>query len=181
MSLNILTARDALSLAKSNILLVDIREPDEFRRRHVPGSINLPLSQLRTTTLPKTKHDGILFFCASGNRTTMNAALLASLTGKEIFCVDGGLGTMAQAGFTIHEDRSQPIDIMRQVQIIAGSLIATGTALGVLVSNWFLVLPFLVGLGLTFAGISGFCGMAKLLQHMPWNKSSLPLARNAAE
>jgi hypothetical protein len=27
-----------------------------------------------------------------------------------------------------------------------------------------------VGAGLTFAGISGFCGMAHLLALMPWNR-----------
>jgi hypothetical protein len=27
-----------------------------------------------------------------------------------------------------------------------------------------------VGAGLTFAGISGFCGMARLLAVMPWNR-----------
>jgi hypothetical protein len=30
-----------------------------------------------------------------------------------------------------------------------------------------------VGAGLTFAGISGFCGMARLLSAMPWNKVTL--------
>jgi hypothetical protein len=30
-----------------------------------------------------------------------------------------------------------------------------------------------VGAGLTFAGISGFCGMARLLAVMPWNKVTL--------
>jgi chromate transport protein ChrA len=28
----------------------------------------------------------------------------------------------------------------------------------------------IVGAGLLFAGISGFCGMAKVLVNMPWNK-----------
>jgi hypothetical protein len=29
-----------------------------------------------------------------------------------------------------------------------------------------------VGAGLVFAGVSGFCGMARLLAVMPWNKVS---------
>jgi hypothetical protein len=35
------------------------------------------------------------------------------------------------------------------------------------------MLTWFVGAGLTFAGISGFCGMARLLAVMPWNKVSV--------
>jgi len=31
-------------------------------------------------------------------------------------------------------------------------------------------LSAVVGAGLVFAGISGFCGMARLLAAMPWNR-----------
>ncbi|WP_245586965.1 YgaP-like transmembrane domain [Pelistega indica] len=30
-----------------------------------------------------------------------------------------------------------------------------------------------VGAGLLFAGITGFCGLARLLQGMPWNRNYL--------
>jgi hypothetical protein len=35
-----------------------------------------------------------------------------------------------------------------------------------------ILLTWFVGAGLTFAGISGFCGMARLLAAMPWNRVS---------
>lgn len=62
---------------------------------------------------------------------------------------------------------------MRQVQLVAGSLVALGIALGVFLNPWFLVLPAFVGCGLMFAGATGWCGMAMLLGAMPWNKSSV--------
>ncbi|EPM2252573.1 YgaP-like transmembrane domain, partial [Escherichia coli] len=34
----------------------------------------------------------------------------------------------------------------------------------------FFLLSGFVGAGLLFAGISGFCGMARLLDKMPWNQ-----------
>ena len=43
--------------------------------------------------------------------------------------------------------------------------------LAVLVSPWFMALAAVVGAGLTVAGVTGFCGMANLLRHMPWNRS----------
>ena len=49
------------------------------------------------------------------------------------------------------------------MQIGAGSLAFVGTVLGVLVSPWFLAVPAFVGAGLMTAGVTGFCGMAQLL------------------
>jgi hypothetical protein len=62
---------------------------------------------------------------------------------------------------------------MRQVQIAAGLLILTGLLLAWLVAPAFVALTAFVGLGLTFAGLSGFCGMARLLALMPWNRRAL--------
>jgi hypothetical protein len=68
-------------------------------------------------------------------------------------------------------DRTAPLPIMRQVQIAAGSLVLLGVVLAVLVSPWFMALSAFVGAGLIVAGVTGFCGMANLLLHMPWNRS----------
>ena len=59
---------------------------------------------------------------------------------------------------------------MRQVQIVAGSLVVLGVVLGLLVAPSFFALSAYVGAGLVFAGSTGWCGMAKLLAVMPWNR-----------
>lgn len=59
---------------------------------------------------------------------------------------------------------------MRQVQIAAGLLILCGVVLGYSVSSGFFLLSGFVGAGLLFAGVTGFCGMARLLKVMPWNR-----------
>jgi predicted branched-subunit amino acid permease len=64
----------------------------------------------------------------------------------------------------------QAISIQRQVMIVAGFLGFLGTALGYLVRPEYYALSAFVGAGLMFAGISGFCGMALLLEKMPWNQ-----------
>ena len=46
-----------------------------------------------------------------------------------------------------------------------------GVLLGAFVWPGFYVLSGFVGAGLTLAGITGFCGMARLLAHMPWNRN----------
>jgi rhodanese-related sulfurtransferase len=59
---------------------------------------------------------------------------------------------------------------MRQVQITAGSLVLLGLILSNTVASAWILLTWFVGAGLVFAGISGFCGMARLLAAMPWNR-----------
>ena len=59
---------------------------------------------------------------------------------------------------------------MRQVQITAGALVLAGVLLGWLVAPGFFGLSAFVGVGLMFAGTTGWCGMANLLRVMPWNR-----------
>jgi len=149
--------------------LIDIRSPSEFARMHVPGSLNIPQDQLAAARLPQGP---LLFTCRSGARTAACASQIAARTGMEVAILDGGLMAWGEAGLPILIDRSQPIDIMRQVQIVAGSLILVGVLLGLFADPAFLGLAGFVGAGLTFAGVSGWCGMAKLLALMPWNRQS---------
>jgi hypothetical protein len=65
-----------------------------------------------------------------------------------------------------------PVD--RQVQLIAGTMVLTGVALGTLVNPWFLVISAFFGAGLTFAGATGTCGLALMLMKMPWNRPTAP-------
>lgn len=82
----------------------------------------------------------------------------------------GGIEAWKKAGLPTTVDRKQPIEIGRQVQIAAGSLVLAGVVLGALVSPGFYLLSAFVGAGLAFAGISGNCGMTRLFALMPWNR-----------
>lgn len=69
------------------------------------------------------------------------------------------------------KDQRQPIEIMRQVQIAAGSLALLGAVLGFAINPVFYALSGAIGAGLMFSGITGSCAMARILRMMPWNKS----------
>ena len=112
----------------------------------------------------------MVFHCRSGARTSANAARLADAAGCEAYILEGGIDAWKTAGLPVAVDRRQPIEIMRQVQITAGALVLLGVLLGVWLAPAFLALSGFVGAGLMFAGISGWCGMARLLGLMPWNR-----------
>ena len=61
-------------------------------------------------------------------------------------------------------------NLMRQVQITAGALVLAGVLLGAYVAPGWYGLSAFFGAGLVFAGVTGWCGMAKLLAVMPWNR-----------
>jgi hypothetical protein len=61
---------------------------------------------------------------------------------------------------------------MRQVQITVGFLTGLGGLLALTVNKFFAIIPLVVGSGLLFAGLTGFCGLAQVLAKMPWNKTS---------
>ena len=94
--------------------------------------------------------------------------------------LEGGIEAWKAAGLPIISDKSKPIEIMRQVQIVAGSLVLLGVTLGYLVDPSLFLVSGFIGAGLTFAGTTGWCGMAKLLAFLPWNRAiSNPQAKTA--
>jgi rhodanese-related sulfurtransferase len=84
--------------------------------------------------------------------------------------MEGGIEAWRRAGLAVEVDRRQPLDLMRQVQLAAGGLVLLGVALGFLAGPGFFALAAFVGAGLMLAGATGWCGMARLLRHMPWNR-----------
>lgn len=173
MTLPTLPPADAARLIREQgALLVDVREPDEHARARIPGATNLPLSRLHEAELAVQDGRPVLFHCRSGARTAGNAAALAGKAGEtcQAYIVEGGLDAWKAAGLPVAEDRRQPLELMRQVQIAAGSLIVLGVALGAVVHPWFFALSGFVGAGLVFAGVTGTCGLARVLRLMPWNR-----------
>jgi rhodanese-related sulfurtransferase len=166
-----ITPERAAELVRKGAVLVDIREADEHAREHIPGARHHAMSRIGKESPARPGDDVLVFHCKSGGRTRGNAArLAASAQSCQAFVLEGGLDAWRKAGLPVNFDARQPIEIMRQVQIAAGSLVFTGVLLGFFVSPGFYVLSAFVGAGLMFAGITGFCGMARLLALMPWNR-----------
>jgi rhodanese-related sulfurtransferase len=173
-----ITPERAAELVRAGAVMIDIREADEHARERIPGARHHALSRIDQTAPIRTGDDVLIFHCRSGARTKGNAARLAAATPQcETYILEGGLDAWRKAGLPVALDRSQPIDIMRQVQIAAGSLVLLGVLLGAFVAPGFYVLSGLVGAGLLFAGVSGFCGMARLLAAMPWNRHASAAAQ----
>ena len=168
MTLATLSPAEARAKIDAGARLIDIRSADEHARERISGAVNVPLDRIGDLLC-----DGrpIVFHCKSGMRTAANAARLAEAAGDApAYILSGGIDAWRDAGRATVADRSQPLEIMRQVQITAGALVLTGVLLGLLVAPVFFGVSAFVGAGLMFAGATGWCGMANLLRIMPWNR-----------
>jgi rhodanese-related sulfurtransferase len=168
MSLSPILPARAKELVAAGAVLVDIRDADEYRREHIAGARLRPLSTLASLNVEPGRV--VIFQCRSGARTTAHADRLAAAAACEAYRLEGGLDAWKKAGLPVVADKRQPLELMRQVQIAAGSLVLIGAALGAFVHPGFYALSAFVGAGLVFAGVSGTCAMARILRRMPWNR-----------
>jgi rhodanese-related sulfurtransferase/anti-anti-sigma regulatory factor len=139
-------------LDRGDAVLIDVREPDEHARERIEGACLAPLSRFDPVSLvgEGEREKIAVFHCNSENRTVQAADQLLRAGFAEAYQLEGGIQGWKRAA------RKAPLPIMRQVQIVAGSLVLLGIVLAVLVSPWFMALSAFVGAGLIFAGITGF-------------------------
>lgn len=158
--------------------LIDVRSPQEYAEGHVPGAMNLPMDQAEARIDDLQRHDPVVLICQSGRRAGMTCELLKAHH-DGLIVLEGGTKAWMDASLPVVKTASTRLPLMRQVQIGAGALILMGTLLSLFVSKGWIGLAMFVGAGLLLAGTTGFCGMAILLEKMPWNRPSTSTASKA--
>ncbi len=157
-----------LLLAEEKVTLIDVRESIEYVTEHISSGIIIPLSSFSHEKLPDTNRQ-IILYCQSGKRSQQAAQKLLE-TGLNIQQLRGGINDWKAAGYNTVISKNTPISLMRQVQIVAGSLVLAGTILGITISPLFLMISSFVGAGLVFAGITNTCALGILLTKLPYNQ-----------
>ena len=66
---------------ESSYIILDVRTPEEFAERHIPGAINIPNETISTEEIPElpNKDQLILVYCRSGNRSKQASEKLVAL------------------------------------------------------------------------------------------------------
>ena len=83
---------DWLALGRTDALLLDVRESDEFAAGHLPNAVNLPLSQLRDRHAELPKNRDIWISCGVGQRAYYATRFLAQ-RGFHAWNLSGGYAT----------------------------------------------------------------------------------------
>ena len=66
---------------ESGYIILDVRTPEEFADKHIPGAVNVPNETIGIEEIPELpdKDQLILVYCRSGNRSKQASEKLAAL------------------------------------------------------------------------------------------------------
>tara|TARA_R110002072_G_scaffold284587_1_gene449048 strand:+ start:88153 stop:88746 length:594 start_codon:yes stop_codon:yes gene_type:complete len=162
-----------LQKAGTELDIIDVRTPVEFREVHLDGARNVPLDQLDPSAVMENRNGSqdqpLYVICQSGSRGQKACDRFHQAGFSNVINIDGGTLACDQAGLPVVRGK-KAISLERQVRIAAGFLVVLGAVLGWQVDQAFIGLSAFVGAGLMFAGITDTCGMGMMLAKMPWNR-----------
>ena len=86
--------------SRHEALILDVREPREWRAGHAPGSKNLPLSRLQARAGELSRERRYVAVCHTGARSRVATARLRS-AGLEVVNLKGGMAAWRRAGLPL--------------------------------------------------------------------------------
>jgi rhodanese-related sulfurtransferase len=98
------------------LLVLDVREPEEFEQGHLPGALNIPRGWLELRSDPTWRaHDerlvpdkSVLVYCTVGPRSILAAAALRELGYANVTNLDEGLVAWKNAGYPVTQPEGAP-------------------------------------------------------------------------
>jgi rhodanese-related sulfurtransferase len=86
------TSEEATQLIDSNeIVVLDVRTPEEFEEGHIPNSILIPVQELEFRLNELEKEEHYLVVCRSGNRSAQASEILINNKFNNVYNMTGGM------------------------------------------------------------------------------------------
>lgn len=97
---SVTTLQATVMINKEDALMLDVREPEEFAKRHVLNAKNLPLRGLadKLGELSRHKDKPVIVHCETGNRSGAAAAVLRKGGFTRVYNLSGGIKAWSEAG-----------------------------------------------------------------------------------
>lgn len=157
-------------LDRGEAILVDVREPAEHASQKISGSYLSPVGSICCGQIPQTDKK-ILIHCHRGTRgKTACEKLMAENDSLDVYNIDGGIDAWLQAGLPVQSGNKKILPLDRQVQLTIGTSVLIFGLLGFFVNPAFALGAAFFGAGLVNAGLTGWCGLARVIAKMPWNR-----------
>jgi len=99
----------ARAAGSGEVLLLDVREDDEWAAGRAPTAVHVPMGALRQDTVPRDRR--VLVLCRVGGRSSAVAAALEQL-GYDVANVTGGMLAWSAAGLPVVRDGDQPGSVL---------------------------------------------------------------------
>lgn len=77
----------------SSAILLDVRSPQEYREKHLAGSINVPVYNIENEIEQRVpnKQNTLIVYCQSGGRSKSACKILIKKKYVSVYNIDGGL------------------------------------------------------------------------------------------
>jgi rhodanese-related sulfurtransferase len=150
-------------------IIIDVREPAEYRDLHLYGSINIPSTGFEAADYAIYEDRDIYLVCHTGRRSKgvrekLEAAGFTNVHLSEI-----------QMQFYAEQHQVNPgiegsWTVDRQFRLFLGAMLLLsliGLAIG---SHAFLTVPLIIALGLTITAVIDRCYLKMLIARAPWNR-----------
>jgi rhodanese-related sulfurtransferase/rubrerythrin len=72
-------------------ILLDVRQPEEYKRRHIPGAKLIPLADIGTRIQELDADKPTIVYCAVGGRSRVASQMLAGRGFKDVYNLSGGI------------------------------------------------------------------------------------------
>jgi rhodanese-related sulfurtransferase len=77
----------------NEVVVLDVRTPEEFHAGHIPNAILIPLQELDNRLNELNKDEKYLVVCQSGNRSSQASEILIKNGFNDIYNMTGGMGS----------------------------------------------------------------------------------------
>jgi rhodanese-related sulfurtransferase len=84
-------------------MVVDLRAPVEFKIAHIPGAVNIPVTELEKRLDEVRSDSGVLIYCINGARTLQAEPLLYTNGILNVYHLDGSLQAWIKGNFPIEK------------------------------------------------------------------------------
>lgn len=88
-------------LNTGELKIVDVREPWEYARDHIPSASLTPLGQIIARPQESITADNVVFVCEVGQRSAVAAELAAAAGMQHVFNLEGGMQAWRNAGLPV--------------------------------------------------------------------------------
>ena len=107
----------ANAVLSGELVVVDVREPDEFESGHIPGAVNIPRGWLEfkaDRTCPTYDEQiapdrPLLITCTIGGRSALAAVALQELDYADVTNLEGGFEAWKDAGYPVTRPEAAPV------------------------------------------------------------------------
>jgi phage shock protein E len=89
--------------AQDNVVMLDVRTPEEYAQGHIPGVTLIPLDQLESRLSEVPKDKTLIVTCRSGNRSAQAAELLRQKGYADVHNMLGGFTAWEKAGYPVQK------------------------------------------------------------------------------